>query len=160
MTAGAVTHSVLIDFWNRIYMCNFQALPLLLYGCESCLLTLRQYHTWRVFEESIEESILIQESGSNRRMERSDLYAVSQLYSTPALNTIVRTRLIGCAGMGRNYKCTQNFSRKTEGKKRIVRPRHGWEDSVKHTLKSKTWMWAGFIWLKMQISGGLLCTLD
>jgi hypothetical protein len=40
------------------------------------------------------ESILIQESGSNRRMERYDLYVVSQLYSTPAIIMIIRTRLI------------------------------------------------------------------
>jgi len=53
MTAGPVTYPVLIVFYGRIYVCSFQALPLLLYGCESCLLTLRQYHTLRVFKNRV-----------------------------------------------------------------------------------------------------------
>jgi hypothetical protein len=36
-------------------------------------------------------------------MERNYLYVVSQLHSTPVIITIIRTRFIGCAGMGRNY---------------------------------------------------------
>lgn len=46
---------------------------------------------------------MIKESGSNRRMERNYLYVVLQLYFTPVIIAIIRTRFIGYAGMGRNY---------------------------------------------------------
>jgi hypothetical protein len=149
MTAGPVTHPLHIVFCDRIYVCSFQALTLLLYRCEMCLLTLRQYHTLWVFENRVLRRVFWSKRKSNRRMERNDLYVVSQLFSTPAIITIIRTRLTGCVGMGRSQKCVRNFSRKSKGKRRTGRTRHGWEDSVKHTLKSKTWMWAGFIWRKI-----------
>jgi hypothetical protein len=104
MTAGPVTDPVLVVFCDRIYVCGFQALPLLLCGCESCFAYIKAIlYIAGVWEQSIEESILIQESGSNRKMERNCLYVVSQLYFTPVIITIIRMRFIGCAGMGRNY---------------------------------------------------------
>jgi hypothetical protein len=46
---------------------------------------------------------------------------------------------------------------RSERKRLLGRPRHGWEDIVRMDLREIGWeMWIGFIWLKMETSGRLL----
>jgi hypothetical protein len=46
---------------------------------------------------------------------------------------------------------------KSERKRPLGRPRHGWEDDIKWILeKLDGVVWSGFIWLRIGISGGLL----
>jgi hypothetical protein len=49
---------------------------------------------------------------------------------------------------------------KLEGKRPLGRPRLRWESNIKLELREIEWdVWAGSIWLRIGISGGLLCEL-
>ena len=46
---------------------------------------------------------------------------------------------------------------KPEGRKPFGRPKLRWEYDIKVDLKEVGWMaWAGFSWLRMWVSGGIL----
>jgi len=46
-------------------------LPVVLYGCETWSLTLREEHRLRVFENGAEENILTWKRRSNRKLEKT-----------------------------------------------------------------------------------------
>jgi hypothetical protein len=46
-----------------------------------------------------------------------------------------------------------------EGKRPLGRPRHGWVDNFKIDFREIGWdgmVWIGLLWLRIEISGGLL----
>jgi hypothetical protein len=46
---------------------------------------------------------------------------------------------------------------KPEGKRPLGRHRRRWKDSIKMDLREIDWVvWTGFIWLQIEISGGVL----
>jgi hypothetical protein len=57
-------------------------------------------------------------------------------------------------GKGRGHRL---LVRKHGGNNPLGRPRHGWEDNIKIGLRETGWSaWTGFIWLRTEISDGLL----
>jgi hypothetical protein len=46
--------------------------------------------------------------------------------------------------------------RKPEGKQSLRRLRRRWEYNIKMDVREKGWVWAEFIWLKIQAGGKLL----
>jgi hypothetical protein len=47
---------------------------------------------------------------------------------------------------------------KPEGKRPLERARRRWEDGIKMDLREIGWgLWSGFIWLRIENVGGLLC---
>jgi hypothetical protein len=118
--------------WNLIsnLLSSFQFLPVVLYGCETWSLTLRDKHGLRVFESRVLRMIYgsrrDEVTGKWRRVHNEELYAV---FSSP--------ELFGCSNqeseMGRACSTYRGEERCRHG--------FGWEICGKETTwKTKTWL--------------------
>jgi hypothetical protein len=137
-------------------------LPVVLYGCETLSLTLREEHRLRVFENSVVWGIFgpkrDEVTGEWRKLHNREPY---NLYSTPdIIRQIIsrRMRWVGHAtrmGEGRNvYRVLVG---KPKRKRPLERPRHRWEDRIKMDLREiGCGLWNGFIWLRIGIVGRIL----
>jgi hypothetical protein len=74
-------------------------LPVVLYGCESLSLTLREECRLRVFENKVLRRIFGPKrdgvTGEWRRLHNKELYA---LYSSPSIIRVIKLRRLRCAG--------------------------------------------------------------
>jgi hypothetical protein len=73
-------------------------LPLLLYGCETWSLTLREEHGLSVFENKVLRKIFgpkREEDGSWRKLHNNELH---DLYSSPNIVRVIKSRRMGWAG--------------------------------------------------------------
>jgi hypothetical protein len=74
-------------------------LPLILYGCETCSLTLREEHRLRVFENRVLRRIFGLKRGKvmggRRKLNNEDLH---NLYSLPTIIRIIKSRRKGWVG--------------------------------------------------------------
>jgi hypothetical protein len=103
-------------------------LPVVLYGCETWFLTLREEHRLRVFENRILRRIFgpkREEDGSWRKLHNDELHS---LYSSPNVVRVIKSRRmrwagrVACIGEGRGaYRVLVGRS---EGKRPLGRPRH------------------------------------
>jgi hypothetical protein len=113
-------------------------LPVVLYGCETWSLTLREAHRRRVFENRVLRKIFgpkREEDGSWRKLNNNELQS---LYSSPNIVRMIKSRRMRWAGhvtrMGEGcvYKVLVG---RPEGKRPLVRPRHRWDDNIKMDLR-------------------------
>jgi hypothetical protein len=124
----------------KIKICRTVILLVVLYGCETRSLTLREEHRLRVFENSVLRRIFgpkREEDGSWRKLD-------DELHSPYSSSNIVRVfksrniRWVGyvtCMGEGRGvYRVSVGW---LEGKRPLGRPRHRWEDNIKMDLREK-----------------------
>jgi hypothetical protein len=111
-------------------------LPVMLYGCETWSLTLREKRRLRVFENRVLRSIFgpkrDEETGEWKKLHSGELH---NLYSSPDIIRQMKSRRmrwaghVACTGEGRNvYRILVG---KPKGKRPLVRPRHRWEDRIK-----------------------------
>jgi hypothetical protein len=129
-------------------------LPVVLYGCESWSLTLREECTLRVFENKVLRRIFgpkrDEVRGEWRRLHKKELYA---LYSSPNIIRVIKSRRLRWAGhvarTGERRGAYGALVGKLEGRRPLGRPRRRWEDVGAQT---------GLIWLRIGTGGGLLCT--
>jgi hypothetical protein len=73
-------------------------LPVVLYGCETWSLTLRQEHRLRLFENRVLKRIFgpkREEDGSWRKLHNDELHS---LYSSPNIIRVIKSRRMGWAG--------------------------------------------------------------
>jgi hypothetical protein len=91
-------------------------LPVVLYGCETWSLTLREEHRLRVFENMVLRRILgpkrDEVTGEWRKLHNEELH---NLYSSPDIIRQVKSRQkVGgaCGTHGRGEKCVQGFGGK------------------------------------------------
>jgi hypothetical protein len=92
--------------------------PVVLYGCETWSLTLREEHSLRVFENRVLRKIFRLKGNEVtedwRKLHNKELYAV---YSSPSVIQVIKSRRMGWAGhvarMGEKETCTQGFGRET-----------------------------------------------
>jgi hypothetical protein len=73
-------------------------LPLMLYGCETWALTLREEHRLRVFENRVLRRIFgpkREEDGSCRKLHNDELH---NLYSSPNIVRVIKSRRMRWAG--------------------------------------------------------------
>jgi hypothetical protein len=114
-------------------------LPVVLYGCETWSLTLREEHRLRVIENRVLRRIF----GPNRdevTAERRKLHSgeLHNLYLSPDVIRQIKSRKIRWAGhvarMGEERKVYNILVRKPEGKRSLGRPRRRWEDGIKMEL--------------------------
>jgi hypothetical protein len=82
------------------------------------------------------------------------------LYSSPVIVRQIKSRRVRWAGHAVRTGEGRNVYRvlvgKPEGKRRLERPRHRWEDGIKMYLRELFWgMLNGFTWLRIGTIGGL-----
>ncbi|KAJ4449257.1 hypothetical protein ANN_00654 [Periplaneta americana] len=115
-------------------------LPVVLYGCKTWTLTLREEHRLRVFENKVLRKIFgvkrDEVTGEWRKLHNAELHA---LYSSPDIIRNIKSRRLRWAGhvarMGESRNAYRVLVGRPEGKRPLGRPRHGWEDNIKMDLR-------------------------
>jgi hypothetical protein len=106
-------------------------LPVVLYGCETWFLTLREEHRLRVFKNRVLRRIFGPKrdkvTGEWRKLHSEVLH---NLYSSPDIIRQVKSRRMRWAGhvarMGEERKLYKVLEGKPEGKRPLGRPRRSW----------------------------------
>ncbi|KAJ4435468.1 hypothetical protein ANN_18084, partial [Periplaneta americana] len=115
-------------------------LPVVLYGCETWTLTLREEHRLRMFENKVLKKIFgakrDEVTGEWRKLYNTELHA---LYSSPDIIRNIKSRRLRWAGhvarMGESRNAYIVLVGKPEGKRPLGRPRRRWEDNIKMDLR-------------------------
>ena len=109
-------------------------LPVVLYGCETLSLTLREERRLRVFENRVLRRVF----GPKRdEVEWKKLHneEFSYLYTLANIVRVVKSRKMSWAGhvasMGEGRAVYRVVVGKPEGKRPLGRPRRRWEDNIK-----------------------------
>jgi hypothetical protein len=108
-------------------------LPVVLYGCETWSLTVREEHRLKVFENRVLTRIFgpkrDEVMGEWRRLHNEEL---PDLYSSPSISRIIKLKRMRWAGhvarMGEKRNVYRILVGKPEGKRLLGRPRHRWVD--------------------------------
>jgi hypothetical protein len=104
-------------------------LPVVLYGCETWSLTVREEHKLRVFEENIWTK------DGWRKLHNEELH---NLYSSPGIIRIRKSRRMRWAGhvprMGEKRNVYRLLAGKPEGERPLGRSRCRWMDNIKIDL--------------------------
>jgi len=115
-------------------------LPLVLYGCETWSLTLREERMLRVFENRVLRKVFGPKrdkvTGEWRKLRKEQL---NDLYSLPNIVRVVKSRRMGWAGhvarMGEDRGVHRVLVGKPEAKRPLGRTRRRWEDNIKMDLQ-------------------------
>jgi hypothetical protein len=111
-------------------------LPVVLYGCETWSLTLREECRLRVFENRVLRRVFgprrDEVTGEWRKLYNEEL---NDLYSLPNIVRVVKSRRIRWAGhvacMGEKKGVHKVLVEKPEGKRPLGKPRRKWKDNIK-----------------------------
>jgi hypothetical protein len=114
-------------------------LPVVLYGCETWSLTLKEEHKMRVFENSLLRKIFgPKRNGVDGRVEKTAYEELHDLYSSTSIIKIITSRGMRWAGHVARMRAKRNVYRllvgKPEGKRPLERPRRRWIDNNKMGL--------------------------
>jgi len=115
-------------------------LPVVLYGCETWSLTLREERRLRLFENRMLRKVFGPKrdkvTGEWRKLHNEEL---NDLYTLPNIVGVVKSRRIIRAGhvahMGEDRGVYRVLVRKPEGKRPFGRPRRKWEDNIKMDIQ-------------------------
>jgi hypothetical protein len=114
-------------------------LPVVLYGCETWSLTLREEHRLTVFENRVLRRIFgpkREEEGSWRKLHNDELHS---LYSSPNIVRVIKSRRMRwvrhVAHMGEGRGVYRVSVGRSEGKRPVGRPRRRWKDNIKIDLR-------------------------
>jgi hypothetical protein len=119
-------------------------LPVVLYGCETWSLTLREVHNLRVFENRVLRRIFgpkrDEVTSKWRKLHNKELH---DLYSSPSTIRIIKSRRMRWAGhvarMGEKRNAYRLLVGKPEGKGPLGRPRRRWVDNIRMDLGEVGW---------------------
>ncbi|KAJ4426285.1 hypothetical protein ANN_27097 [Periplaneta americana] len=117
-------------------------LPVVLYGCETWTLILREEHRLRVFENKVLRKIFgakrDEVTGEWRKLHNTEVHA---LYSSPDIIRNIKSRRLRWAGhvahMGESRNAYRVLVGGLEGKRPLGRPRRRWEDNIKMDLREE-----------------------
>ncbi|KAJ4446958.1 hypothetical protein ANN_13660 [Periplaneta americana] len=115
-------------------------LPVVLYGCETWTLILREEQRLRVFENKVLRKIFgakrDEVTGEWRKLHNTELHA---LYSSPNIIRNIKSRRLRWAGhvarMGESRNAYRVLVGRPEGKRPLGRPRRRWENNIKMDLR-------------------------
>jgi hypothetical protein len=114
-------------------------LQVVLYGCETWPLTLREEQRLMVFENRVLRKIFgskREEDGSWRKLHNDELHS---LCSSPNIVRVIISRRIRWAGhvarTGEGRSVYRVLVGRPEGKRPLGRPRRRWEDNIKMDLR-------------------------
>jgi hypothetical protein len=104
-----------------------------LYGCETWFLTLREEQRLRVFENGAEEDIWTKEvTGEWRKLRNEELH---DLYSSSSIIKMIKSMRMSWAGHVARMDEKRNGYRllvgKPEGRRPLGRPRRRWVDNIR-----------------------------
>jgi hypothetical protein len=119
-------------------------LPVVLYGCETWSLTLREEHRPKVFENRVLRRIFgpkrDEVTGECRKLHSEELHI---LYSSPNIIRQIKSRRMRWAEhvtrMGDERNVYRVLIGKPEGKRPLGRPRSRWENGIRMDLRDIGW---------------------
>jgi hypothetical protein len=120
---------------------------MVLYGCETWSLALREEHRlrvlWRIFGPK-----KFEETGGCRKLHNEELH---NLYSSPSIIRILKSKRMRWAGhvarMGERMNAYRILVGKPEGKRPLRRPKRRWVDNIIMDLTEIGWY--GVDWIDM-----------
>jgi hypothetical protein len=122
----------------KIRICKTIILPVVLYECEIWSLTLREEHRLRMFENKVLRRIFGPKRGGDRRMEKLRNEELHDLYSSPSIIRILKSRRMRWAGhvarMGEKRNAYRLLVGKPERRRPLERPRRRWVDNIRMGL--------------------------
>jgi hypothetical protein len=122
-------------------------LPVVLYGCETWSLTLREEHRLRIFENRVLRRIFgpkrDEVTGGWRKLHNEELH---DLFSSPSIVRVIKARRMRWAGhVARTGEVRGAYNilvGRFEGRRPVGRPRRRWEDNIRWILgKQGLGMW-------------------
>jgi hypothetical protein len=114
----------------------FIILPVVLYGCETWSLTLREERILRKFENRVLRRIFgpkrDEVTGGWRKLHNEELH---NLYSWPSIIRMINSSMMRWAGhvveIGKEINSCGKLVKKPEGKRPLRRPRRRWTNNIK-----------------------------
>jgi len=134
LSSSLISKNIKIKIYRTII------LPVVLYGCETRSLILREELRWRVLENRALRRLF----GPNRdevtrewrKLHNEELNDMS---SSPNIVRVIKSRIMRWAGrvarMGEKRGVYRVLVEKSEGKRPLGRPRHRWEDNIRMDLQ-------------------------
>jgi hypothetical protein len=119
-------------------------LPVVLYGCETWSLKLREEHRLTMFENRVLRRIFRPKrdevAGEWKRLHNEEL---NDFYSSPTIIRVIKSRRMRWAGhvarMGKGRGAYRILVGRPEVSRPLGRPRPTWESNIKIDLKEEEW---------------------
>ena len=114
-------------------------LPVVLYGCETCSLTLRKESRLREFENRILRRIFGPKRDENRKWRRLHNEELHRLYHSPNIVRVIKSRKLRGAGhvakIEEGRSALKILTGKPTGNRLLGRPRRIWDDNIRMDLE-------------------------